>query len=457
MTSPVLSRRSFLQGTLAASTLPLLLPRALRGETAPSNHIRLGVIGCGSRASYNILFNFIGIADARIVAACDAFPHKTDLFVQKVNTRYGSTVCVAERDFRTLLARPDIDGVIISTADHWHVPMAAYAALAGKAIYVEKPLSVAMEWSKRLRQVVTPRGLVVQYGTQQRGEQRQFRRACELVRNGHLGEVREVWTWCADLTSQQAQVQSFGTNEPVAPPPGMDYDLWLGPAPLKPFTVDRCTNLGCYHVYDYALGFIAGWGAHPLDIAQWGLGRDHTSPVRYRGTGKLPAVGSLWDTTYEFDAECQYADGVTLRLFAESIARTRVPDKTGRPLHADHGTLFFGTKGWVGVDRDALYASDKVLQSWKRSPSDLVLTEAESHAKDFVACIRNRTTPVSPLESAIRSDTISHLADIAIRTGREITWDPVSETIVGDAEASRYLDRPLREAWDPFRTTGVGA
>jgi hypothetical protein len=193
------------------------------------------------------------------------------------------------------------------------------------------------------------------------------------------------------------------------------------------------------------LGFIAGWGAHPLDIAQWGLGMDHSGPVRFEGTGKIPPKGSLWDSIESWDVHCEYADGVKMHFMGERVAKPVV--KAYHPAWADHGTTFFGAKGWISVNRSALYASDKSLQRTQIKPEEKHLTETTSQARNFVDCIKSRKPTISPLESAIRSDTISHLSDLCIRLGRPIQWNPQAEQIVNDGEATGLLDRSLRQPW----------
>jgi predicted dehydrogenase len=335
----------------------------------------------------------------------------------------------------------------VSTPDHWHVPVAFYAAQAGKDMYVEKPLGVALGWAWKLREEVANRKVVFQYGTQQRGDQKQFRRACELVRNGHIGEIQRIDAWCPDMSTQfnNASVPPYGSTQPIDVPADLDYEMWIGPAPMKPYTADRTTCFGAYHIYDYALGFIAGWGAHPLDIAQWGLDMDQSGPVRYEGTGKIPPAGSLWDTVESWDVHCEYANGVKLHFMSHRVAERVV--KAYHRAWADHGTTFFGTQGWISVNRTALYASDKALQKTQTRADEKHLTAATSQARDFVDCVKSRKPTVTPLESAIRSDTISHLSDLCIRLGRPIQWDPQKEQIVQDAEATRLLNRPLRAPW----------
>lgn len=439
------SRRGFLKrATAAALAAPMMVRCSTLGKNAPSNRVNLALIGAGGRGS-GLLNDFSKVENARVVAVCDCFQDRRERLRDALNQTYKDTSVTAYADFREALARKDIDGVIVATPDHWHVPIAIAAARAGKDLYVEKPLGVSMEWAGKLREAVVKGKRVFQYGTQQRSGRR-FQQACELVLNGYIGKVERVEAWCSDISSQYPafHVPQFGSTEPVAPPEGFDYDRWLGPAPMKPYTADRCTCFGAYHIYDYALGFIAGWGAHPLDIAQWGLGADDTSPVRYEGTGSIPAQG-LYDTIDSWDTECVYASGVKLRFMGHRVAQPVV--SAYRPW-LDHGTTFFGNEGWISVDRGGLHASDPKLLALSLKTSDIRLRSPRSHAHDFVSCITSRETPISPLEAAIRSDAISHLCDITIRLGRPIQWDLKSERIVGDDEANKLLNRPLRAPWN---------
>ena len=182
-----------------------------------------------------------------------------------------------------------------------------------------------------------------------------------------------------------------------------------------------------------------------MDIAQWGLAADQGGPVRYEGTGKIPPKGSLWDSIESWDVHCEYANGVKMRFMGERVAKPVV--KAYHPAWADHGTTFFGDEGWISVNRTALYASNKALQKTQIKPAEKHLTETASQARDFIDCIKSRKPTVSPLESAIRSDTISHLSDLCIRLGHPIQWDPQKEQVVNDAEATKLLDRPVRGPW----------
>ena len=452
MSQTKISRRNFLKSAAALAAAPAIVPATVFGRKAPSNRITLAAIGVGGRGSGNVWQDFVTTQDdVRLVAACDCFAARRTEFAAKANEFYGGKVCEPMADWREVLARKDIDGVIISTPDHWHVPLAYYAAMAKKDMYVEKPLGVAMAWAWKLRRAAAANKVVFQYGTQQRSSA-EFTRAVELVRNGYIGKIRHVDAWCSGMRSPDwyAQVfdEHFKDTAAVPVPAGLDYETWIGPAPMKPYTKTRCTEWGAYHIYDYALGFIAGWGAHPLDIAQWGLGTDHTSPVFYEGKGEIP-TGGLFDTVDNWDVSCRYANGVTMRFMCDRVAKG-VPglmdDPRKRPF-MDHGTTFWGEGGWISVSRGALYASPKELQTARIRDDEKPVIRSTSQGRNFVEGMKSRQPTVNSLESAIRSDTISHLSDIAVRLGRPVRWDPEREKIIGDGEASKRLDRPMRKPW----------
>ncbi len=452
MAKTKISRRDFLRSAAAVVVAPSIVPASVLGRNSPGNRINLAAIGVGGRGSGNVWQDFVSTQDdIRLLAACDCFASRRTEFAARVNELYGGKVCEPMADWRAVLARKDIDGVIISTPDHWHVPLAYHAAKAKKDMYVEKPLGVAIAWAWKLRQVALANKVIFQYGTQQRSSS-EFTRAVELVRNGYIGKIKHVDAWCSGMRSPDWYAETytahFKDTQPAPIPEGFDYEMWIGPAPMKPYTASRCTEWGAYHIYDYALGFIAGWGAHPLDIAQWGLDMDHTSPVSYEGKGEIPSEG-LFDTIDNWDMMCRYANGVTMRFMCDRVAKG-VPgladDPKKRPF-MDHGTTFWGEDGWISVSRGALYASSKDLQKEKIRDDEKPVIRSLSQGRNFIESMRTRRPTVNPLESAIRSDTISHMSDIAIRLGRKIQWDPEKEGIVGDAEAAKRLDRPMRPPW----------
>ncbi len=443
-----LSRRDFLKSSAVAAAgafgAPYVITSAALGSGArppASERITIGHIGVGGMGGGHVS-GFVMHNDAQCVATCDPLKARRETWADYIDAHYAKrstsgtySGCATYNDFREVLARDDIDAVVIAPPCHWHVPIALAAARAGKDIYVEKPLGLSVEQDRTLRETVRRYKNVAQYGTQQRSG-RDFRFACELVRNGRIGRLQTIIVWCA-----AGQPGGALKGKPV--PEGFDYNLWLGPAPVAAFNNDRCFNRGKNWISDYALGFIAGWGAHPLDIAQWGNNTDHTSPIEYEGAGVFPTDG-LYDTATDWDVWCRYTNGVKLHFMSAGVAQPTL-NRYGR--FGSYGTLFVGTKGWVNVDRGRAYANPPSLLRSVISPNEIRLPESTDHKQNFLDCIRMRSEPISPIAAAVRSDTISQLSDIAIRTGRKIKWDPEKEAIIGDETASRVLSRPMRSPW----------
>jgi predicted dehydrogenase len=444
------TRRSFLRNASAAIAAPLIVPSTVFGAQAPSNRVNLAAFGVGGRGTADTTA-VNGHPDARFVAVCDCYENRREEKRQKWNQLYGGDYVKTYSNPWEVLRRKDIDAVVIATPDHWHTPLAIAAIRAGKDVYVEKPLSVAMKWSWRLREEMKGKNHIVQYGTQQRSD-KNFRYACELARNGYIGKLQRIDAWCPDASQQwetygggpSLSVPRYGSMRPIPVPAGLDFDLWTGPAPVRSYTADRCTQFGAYHIYDYALGFIAGWGAHPLDIAQWAMDADHTGPSFYEGAGTIPQFGLL-DTIDSWDVHCYYGNGVHMRFMDEHTAKA--PVMSYRKRWSDHGTTFVGSEGWISVDRKGYEVSKDSLKDVSFSANDTRLYVSDNHHKNFIDCVKSRKPAISPLEAAIRSDTISHLSNIMVRVRRPIQWDPEREAIVGDEEASKMLDRPMRKEW----------
>ena len=434
----------------AATAVPTIVPSTVFGKNAPSNRVTVAQIGAGGRGNVH-LRSYLQLPGAQTVAVCDCYGSRMEKAARLVNQQYAERFdkaeysgCEKNGDFLELLKRDDIDAFSIATPDHWHVPIAIAAVRAGKDVYVEKPLSVAVAWNQALRAAVKRYGAVFQYGTQQRSS-RNFRFACELTRNEYIGKLERIEAWCPDISQQYGSfnVKQYGSTVPAPVPEDLDFDRWTGPAPKAAYTVDRCTKFGTYHIYDYALGFIAGWGAHPLDIAQWGNDTDDTAPVYYEGKGEIPSEG-LYDTTATWDINCEYANGIKMRFMDWRIAE---PIVSGYRKFAGHGTTFFGTEGWVSVDRGGIYASKPSLLKIKLKPNDVHLYQSNDQFGNFIECVKTRTKTISPVGAAVQSDIISHLSDICIRTGRPIRWDPKKEEIINDPQASTMLNRSCRSPW----------
>jgi len=360
-----------------------------------------------------------------VVAVCDVDTRHARRAQDKINALAGGRVCRMYRDFREVLARQDIDAVIIATPDHWHVPIAAAAIRAGKAAYVEKPLTLTIHQGRVLADIVRRYRGILQVGSQQRCDEK-FIRACELVRNGRIGQLERVRV---DIPTRSG---SSAPWSPQAVPPELDYEMWLGPAPWAPYHPDRC-HYKFRFVTDYSGGDVTNWGAHQLDIAQWGIGADQSGPLEVEGHGKRNATG-LHDVFYDVHVDFIYAGGVRVELRSEG-----------------NGVRFIGSEGWVYVDRSKLDAEPKSLLSSRIGPDEVHLGPpgGGTHMGIWLDCVRSRDVRRLnvPAEVGHRSATVCHLANIAMALGRRLSWDPLREQFVDDDEANRMTRRPMREPW----------
>lgn len=422
------SRRAFLgQSAAAISALafPAIIPASARaaGDTAPNSRIGVGLIGSGPQGC-GVMGNFLRNQNARVLAVCDIQAERRESAKARVDHQYGDSACDTYNDFRELLERSDIDAVIIASPDHWHVLHGIYAARAGKDMYLEKPMGLCAADNQALRDAIHRHKRVFQYGTQQRSSEN-FRIACELVRNGYIGELRHI-----EVGAPPSIPGGEVPPEPV--PPGVDYELWLGPAPYAPFSKNRIINEYWWHNTDYALGFVAGWGIHHVDIAQWGCDMDLSGPVEAEGTGEFPTEG-FRNCATSWDIRFRYANGVTMHYTDEN--------------QLTHGINFIGSEGRVYVRRSHLETDPKSLMDVKLGPDEIHLYESNDHAGNFLECVRSRAETVCPIDIAVRSDMICQLSDIAMRLKRPLKWDPAVERFIGDDEANARLTRPMREPW----------
>lgn len=446
------SRRRFLTQTLGTATalaLPNIRTGRLFGATAPSARINVAVIGCGSIAGYYHFSHLKQMDDVRVVATCDAYRDRSRGMAERYNGHYEGTYTTAHDDFREILAREDVDAVVIAAHDHWHVPMSIAAAKAGKDIFCQKPLAVDFSLCGPLRDVIGKTKRVFQFGTQYRstGPRGRYRRMVQLVRNGYIGELKHIDVWSRDVSHNESQYHTkpYGSEVEIPVPDGFDYDAWMGPAEMVPYTADRATNWGGFHCPETSLGFLAGCGIHELGLAQWANQSDHTSPVRYHGTGMVPDHG-IFRTLARWDVNCQYANGVTMRFMDARTAESAVGPMLPREWREGDGIIFHGTEGWVS-DALGFLASDRSLWTVPFKSTDEELPVSTEHHRNFIDCVKSRQETICPVEMGIRCDTICHLSDIAARTGRPIQWNPETEEITGDPEAARMLTRPSREKW----------
>jgi predicted dehydrogenase len=433
------SRRDFLKTSAAAGAglaIPTVVPSSVFGVQAPSERINVGCIGVG-RMGTGDLGEALGFKQVQVVAVCDLDATRVKIAQKRVESTYAKRSpggdykgCAVYGDFRELLARNDIDAVQIATPDHWHTLPALEAARSGKDIFVQKPLTLTIQEGRVLSDTVRRYGRVFQVGSQQRSD-KEFRTACELVRNGRVGKLHTVRI-------------GFGTDpgcrpQPTMPvPEGLNYEMWLGPAPWAPYTEERVHpqkglgRPGWLRISDYGAGMITGWGSHHLDIAHWGMDTELTGPVEIMGEAEFPKDG-LWDVHGDFRIEYTYANGVKLIAADEKKIKG--------------GVRFEGDKGWVWVTRGAIDAEPKSLLQETIGPGETKLYVSSNHKGNFYECVRSRAPTIAPVEVGHRSCSACLLGDIAMRTGRKLQWDPAREQFVNDDAANRMLSRPMRAPW----------
>ncbi len=453
-----LSRRQFVQRSLAASlaaaAAPAFIPSSALGANAPSKRINVGCIGVGPQGR-GVMGGFLPQPDTRVIALCDVAKRNLNAALNQVNQRYQDNACKTYSDYRELLAREDIDAVLIATPDHWHVPVALAAARAGKDMYLEKPMGLSVQEDQLLRKTIQEQKRIFQFGTQQRSSS-EFRRACEMVRNGRIGKLKQIDVWCAAS-------RPGGTTQEAPVPAEIEYDRWLGPARYTPFTVDKCFDESIpgawktwWFNYDYALGFIAGWGVHPLDIAYWGHPGMMKGPMAIEGEAIIPTVGAC-NTSIAWDVRFKFADGVGMQYRGVrngydivNALNNMAPWTEKYGQIPDHGTAFMGTDGWVAVWRGGLRSHPAALVEEPVPAGGEALPQSSNHVRNFLDAIKSRKPSICPIEDAVYADILCHVSDIATRVNRKIAWDPAKEQF-NDSDANRMLAmRPVRQGWNVF-------
>jgi predicted dehydrogenase len=438
----MISRRRFLTGaaglSAAAVGFPYFVPFSALGKAgnvAASNRIIVGCIGVGPQGT-GVMGNFLRQKDARVVAICDLKKQRRQAVRNIVNKHYQDTGCVTYEDFRELVARDDIDVVLVATADHWHVLTSLAAVKSGKDVYMEKPMGLSVAEDQVMREAVHRYGRKFQFGTQQRSN-RNFRFACELALNERIGKLHTINVWSPGSASG-------GDPKPVPEPDWIDYNMWLGPAPYVPYTKDRCSNRLWWFVSDYALGFIAGWGIHPVDIAIWGGGDKVKTPLEIEGKGEWPSSDGVCDTARNWDVVCRYDNGVTMN-FTGWPCREEWTKRYGKIQ--SHGTAFEGTDGWVQVNRGGITAHPKELLSTEFGPNEIQLVKSGNHVRNLLDCVKSRAQTISHIDDSVRGDIICQISDIVIRLEQKLKWDPKKERFLNSDEANRMLTRAMRSPW----------
>jgi predicted dehydrogenase len=423
-------RRNFLKAMLAAGAAPSFVPsRVLAGQSAPSGKITLGVIGVGAQGS-NDMQNFLSQDDVRVTAICDVNQRNIAKARERIKATYGSPDVKVVADYRELCSDPSIDAVLMALPVHWHSLPALDAVLHGKHIFHEKPMGMSFGEAKLVREAVRKKGVVFQFGTQQRSGIK-FRWACELALNGRMGKVTEVHV--------SAPGGKQGPTFPEQPVPQyVDWDRWVGPAPMTPFNEAKLSRDNHENMTNFSLGMISCWGIHHMDIAQWGNGTDDTGPTSIEATGAFPKDGA-------FDAILNWK---VRMAFAKAAPITFVNDGTPE---IKHGIRFVGQSGWVHVDRQTITAHD---EAFLRDPQNkcgqmpIKLPISLSHTRNFVDAIKQGKRALCDIETAVRSDALCQLSLIAVKLGRKLKWDPQAEQFIGDDAANAMLQpRPFRQTF----------
>lgn len=416
------NRRDFLRTSIAGGAILAIPPSLYRATFAadvpPSEKVRIGFIGVGGQGVANMK-GLMKLPTASVVAVCDVDTKHLKAASGEVEKTTGK-VPVSFSDHRKLLESKDIDAVLIATPDHWHALQTIEACAAGKDVYCEKPLTLTISEGRAMVTAARKHKRVVQTGSQQRSS-KEFHQACELVRNGAVGKVKTV---IVGLPGPNFKAPAVADSEP---PPELDYDRWLGPAPMRKYNEKHVHYLFRFF-WDYSGGQQTNFGAHHLDIAQWGLGMDESGPVSVEGKARFHKDG--WFEVPEWtDITYTYANGVVMHC------------GQGKP----GGTTFEGDKGILHVTRGKI--ESKPMDLLKATGGDVKLEVSTNHHTNWLDCIKSRKNPICDVAIGHRSATVCHLGNIAIRTGRKIQWDPVKETIVGDAEAAKLLTKEYRAPW----------
>jgi predicted dehydrogenase len=432
------NRREFRRAAGAAIAAPAIVPRhvvAGSQAVAPSDRITLAAIGIGAMG-FGHVKRFLQMPEARIVAVCDVRQAHRERSKEAVDKAYGDASCSTHADFREVLARSDVDAVLIATGENWHPLIGIEAARRGKHMYCEKPLSTTLAEGLALRRAVEKHGVVFQFGTQQRSS-RDYRFTAELVRNGYIGDVKTI------------MIGSAGGGAPTpadpetlkAPPTGFDYDMWLGPAPYVPYSDVRVARTWMF-IRDYGIGCLSGaWGIHDVDAAQFFLDTDDTVPIEIEGRARY--YEDIRDVPYSWTVEQKYGNGVTVIHMDVVTAKKRAQQFA----FGNMASLITGSKGWIWISRQGIRTEPESLAQTVIREDEKRVIVSDDHKKNFLDAVRSRSRTISPINAAVHAETACQQADIAMRLQRKLRWDPKLERFVDDAQANRLLSRAIRAPW----------
>lgn len=456
------SRRNFLKtsvtGMAGAFAIPTIVPSTVFGANAPSNRINIGAIGVGRISLVHDMPSVMKYDQARIVAVSDVDLKRIDNGKKYVNDFYTKQTGKAYegvkgfQNYLELLEEKDIDAVIVSTPDHWHAKQAIDAVYAGKDVYLQKPASLTIEEGRKMSDAVNRTGRIFQIGSQQRSANPwpQFKIACELVRNGRIGDLHTIEV---GLPGDPPG----GDPTPMPVPDNLDYDMWLGQTPYVYYTEDRVhsqtditSRPGWLRCEQFGAGMITGWGAHHIDIGHWGMGTEYSGPIEISGRAEFPKEG-LWTVHGIFRTEALYENGVNM------IVTNELPN----------GVKFMGSEGWIWVTRGkysvtgsdpggaeddedikSFDASDPRLLKSQIGPDEIHLYDSPDQHGNWLDCIRTRQQPVAPAEVAHRSCSACLLHHAAMKVDRKLYWDPKKEKFKNDDEANMLLSRGHRPPYE---------
>ena len=456
-----ISRRHFLATAGAALVLPMIVPGCAvgrAGRSRPSNRINLGVVGWGMQGPGNTK-SFLAEDDCQVVAACDLDTKHLQSAVDTINSHYQNKDCAAYHDYRELMAREDIDAVMLAVPDHWHALVATEAARNKKDVYGEKPLAHTIAEQQAIVHAAKKNNIIWQTGSWQRS-QPTFHKAAEIVRNGLIGKLLRV------EVGLPAGYHDFAGTEPallkklaslpekisdpalvlpgtaawdlaVTPPPSeLDFETWIGPAKMEPYIQAR-VHMNWRWNYNTGGGQLLDWIGHHCDIAHWGMDCDRSGPSEIEARGDFPAPNALWNTCTKYRIELKYPNDVTMTIAGG---------------HADirSGTKWIGSDGWVWVDRGGFEGSNPEWKKHKNLPEEfrkVKLYESPGHWRNFLDCVKSRRPTIAPVETAHHSALPGHLGLIAMRVGRKIKWSVAHEKIHNDNAATQLMSRDYRAPW----------
>jgi predicted dehydrogenase len=453
MKSKKLNRRTFIQksgagiGCLAFTPTLLSSSGSWRGA---NDRIHLGHIGVGQRGTNELKNYMLPLEGSRSVAICDVFRDRRENGVDLATRFYknkgiNTPECEPYLDFEELLERQDIDAVHITTPDHWHVLCAIKAVRAGKHVMLAKPLGLSYPNYLILKEELIKHDVRFHYATQQR-TMRHIQLGINLIREGKIGEIEKIDVWAPGKNPVSSPV-----CREVSVPDGFDFERWTGPAPLNSYCPDRVTNNSSWFQYDYSIGFLAGWGAHPLDVLVWGAKELVNGKYSCSGDGLFWSEGGMYDNIYSWDVQYRYENGLNVHFTSTDQAELGMLEH--RSFKDSNGTTFYGSKGWLSLSRNSGQSDipelHKKLNEFPKDNNGRILSEENTMGQMFLDVIHGNIPEACPLEDAIISDTLSHMGDIAIRSNSEVSWDPAPGEVSGDKEANQLYIRKMREPYTP--------